>query len=190
MATHEQLECLLTTCHCFSVFFPCACVYACIVPVYTYDATTQAQAQAQAQENGNRSILLCLCSCFRRCVVRVNRNGASISTSARTRRLCLRRTGLHVGFSNFLIAWVVTHRKHGFHILFHQVLRTYEFREHLSENTVKEKWSLLGRFCALSRLLSICLEQTHARLLLYINSNGHRHERIEDCWDDNFVNEK
>ena len=46
----------------------------------------------------NRSILLCLCLCLRRCVVRVNRDDASISTSASTRRLCLRRTGLHVGF--------------------------------------------------------------------------------------------
>ena len=74
--------------------FPCACVNACVVPVYTYDATTQ----AQAQENENSSILLCLCLCLRRCVVRVNREDASISTSASTRRLCLRRIGLHVGF--------------------------------------------------------------------------------------------
>ena len=36
--------------------------------------------------------------CLRRCVVRVNRNDASINTSADKRRLCLRRTGLHVGF--------------------------------------------------------------------------------------------
>ena len=76
----------------FSVSFPCSCAYACVVPVYTYDATTQ----AQAQENGNHSILLCLCLCLRRCVVRVNRHDASINTSATTRRLCLRRTGLHV----------------------------------------------------------------------------------------------
>ena len=72
----------------FSVYFSCACAYACVVPVYTCDATTQ----AQAQENGNHSILLCSCLC--RCVVRVNRDDASMST----RRLCLRRTGLHVGF--------------------------------------------------------------------------------------------
>ena len=25
---------------CFSVFFPCACSYACVVPDYTYDAST------------------------------------------------------------------------------------------------------------------------------------------------------
>ena len=65
-------------------------------PGLYYDATTQ--AQAQSQQNGNRSILLCLCLCLRRCVVRVNRDDASISTSTSTRRLCLRRTGLHVGF--------------------------------------------------------------------------------------------
>ena len=57
-----------------------------------YNATTQ------AQEIGNRSILLCLCLCLRCCVVRVNRNDVSINTNASTRRLCLRRTGLHVGF--------------------------------------------------------------------------------------------
>ena len=91
---HKNL--LPPTCHCFSVTFPRACAYACVVPVITYDATTQ--AHAQAQENGNRSILLYLCLCLRRCVVRVNRDDASISTSASTRRLCLRRTGLHVGF--------------------------------------------------------------------------------------------
>ena len=93
-----SLECTLTTCHCFSVSFPCA--YACVVPVYTYDAMKQAQAQAQAQENGNRSILLCLCLCLclRPCVVRVNWDDASISTRESTRSLCLRRTGLHVGF--------------------------------------------------------------------------------------------
>ena len=83
-------------CRCFSVSFPCSCAYTCVVPVYTYDATTQAQAQAQAQENGNRSILLCLCLCLRRCVVRVNRDDASINTSTTTRCLCLRCTGLHV----------------------------------------------------------------------------------------------
>ena len=38
------------------------------------------------------------CLILRRYVVRVNRDDASINTSARTRRLCLRRTGLHVGF--------------------------------------------------------------------------------------------
>ena len=37
-------------------------------------------------------------ACAYACVVRVNRDDASISTSASTRRLCLRRTGLHVGF--------------------------------------------------------------------------------------------
>ena len=67
-----------------------------VPPAYTYDATTQ--AQAQAQENVNRSILLCLCLCLRRGVVRVNRDDASIRTSASTRRLCLRRTALQVGF--------------------------------------------------------------------------------------------
>ena len=36
------------------------------------------------------------CACAYTCVVRVNRNDASIKTS--TRRLCLRRTGLHAGF--------------------------------------------------------------------------------------------
>ena len=39
------------------------------------------------------------CSCLRRRVVRVNRNDASINTSASTRRLYLRRTGLHVGYA-------------------------------------------------------------------------------------------
>ena len=48
------------------------------------------------QKDGNRSILLCLC--LRPCVVRVNRDDASINTSASTRRVRLRRTGLHVGF--------------------------------------------------------------------------------------------
>ena len=90
----QKLECTLTTCHCFSVSFPYACACACVFPLYMYDATTQ----AQAQENGNRSIFLCLCLCLRRCVVRVNWNDATISTSANTRHLCLRRTGLDVGF--------------------------------------------------------------------------------------------
>ena len=40
----------------------------------------------------------CACACAYACVVRVNRDDASISTSSSTRRLCLRRTGLHVGF--------------------------------------------------------------------------------------------
>ena len=42
-------------------------------------------------------------SCACACVVRVNRDNASISTSASTRRLCLRRTGLHVGFLCFCL---------------------------------------------------------------------------------------
>ena len=57
------------------VLIPCACAYACVAPVY---------------------ILLCLC--LSRYVVSVNRDDASISTSASTRRLCLRRTGLQVRF--------------------------------------------------------------------------------------------
>ena len=39
-----------------SDYFTCACAYACIVLVHTYDATTQ--AQAQAQEEGNISFFL------------------------------------------------------------------------------------------------------------------------------------
>ena len=44
-----------------------------------------------------QSLVLVL-NCLRRYVLRVNRDDASINTSASTRRLCLRRTGLHVGF--------------------------------------------------------------------------------------------
>ena len=54
--------------------------------------------QRRKHKHKRMEILLCLCICLRRCVVRVNRDDASISTSASTRRLCLRRTGLHVGF--------------------------------------------------------------------------------------------
>ena len=50
-------------------------------------------------------LFLRLCWCLRRCVVCVNRDDASISTSASTRRLCLRRTGLHVGFLCFCLCF-------------------------------------------------------------------------------------
>ena len=49
-----------------------------------FTRTTQRRKhKQQAQENGTISILLCLCLCLRRCVVRVNRDDASISISAR-----------------------------------------------------------------------------------------------------------
>ena len=80
----------------WQLVFCCVYAYAWVISVYTYDVTMQ--AQAQAQKNGNRSILLCLCLCLRRCIVRLKQDDASINTSVNTRHLCLRRTGLHVGF--------------------------------------------------------------------------------------------
>ena len=60
--------------------------------------TRTTQRRQHKHKKMNRSILLCLCLCLRLFVVSVNRYDASISTSTSTRRLCLRRTGLHVGF--------------------------------------------------------------------------------------------
>ena len=75
---------------CFSFLSLRLCLCLRRPDIYKHDATTQAQAQAQENENGSIPLYLCL----RRCVVRVNRTDAIINTSASTRPLCLRCTGL------------------------------------------------------------------------------------------------
>ena len=82
-----------------SMFFSFLSLRLCLwLRTYALSRFTRTTQRRKHNKHKHKRMEIVPFSCACACVVRVNRNDASINTSTSTRRLCLRRTSLHVGF--------------------------------------------------------------------------------------------